>query len=474
MADRDVQAADVLAVDAALQRDTGAGEYGLTRAGFVPKPFARLLAEKLALARQLLGDDLDLGSGSVVRKLLEVAALEDARTWSALTALYDDLFVSTATGASLSRLGEELGLPRPYLAATGAVKLTLKGDVPDDLPIRLERGTRLLTPGRHHAALEEGVTLSLSDRTRVAAVVAVHPGPEHNLDPAQPTQVLSAFNDRDARLTEFLARKAQSEADGAPIDVLIEPAGALTGGEKRWSDARYRELLLAAPRSVWTAEALEMAVSLVPGVRRVQLRDAWGGLDITQSIFGNFNFLERVFAQDRDLASPYYVTILVAPSPAAIWSGTDGLRLAVESAVEDLRPIGILPNVEQAEQVSVGFSARIAVDGLPLPSGSVNESAAAGALKRRLLARVRRYVDGLGFGEPVRAAEVTWTLMSEPGVLDVDALQLLRYPSHIDTLDWGRDVAADEAQPYACGANLTLQANQVPVLREDETLLVIA
>ena len=62
----------------------------------MPKSFARLLAEKLALARALLGDDLDLGSGSAIRKLLEVSALEDARTWAALATIYDNSFVGSA------------------------------------------------------------------------------------------------------------------------------------------------------------------------------------------------------------------------------------------------------------------------------------------------------------------------------------------------------------------------------------------
>src|SRR2546426_3603163 len=110
-----VDTADVLAVDQAIQQSTGAGTYGLTESGFAPKPFARLLAEKLALARTLLGEDIDLSSGSAIRKLLEVAALEDARTWTALAAMYDAQYVSTATGEALSRLGEEQGLPRPFL-----------------------------------------------------------------------------------------------------------------------------------------------------------------------------------------------------------------------------------------------------------------------------------------------------------------------------------------------------------------------
>ena len=41
----------------------------------------------------------------MLRKLLEISALEDARTWAALGALYDDCFVSTARGRALGDLG---------------------------------------------------------------------------------------------------------------------------------------------------------------------------------------------------------------------------------------------------------------------------------------------------------------------------------------------------------------------------------
>src|SRR4051794_34921042 len=111
--------ADVLAVDEAVSRTTGGGPFGLTADGFVPKPFARLLAEKLALARALLGDDLHLSSGSVVRRMLEIGALEDARTWAFLAALNDNISLTSATREALSRLGAEVGLPRPSLEARG-------------------------------------------------------------------------------------------------------------------------------------------------------------------------------------------------------------------------------------------------------------------------------------------------------------------------------------------------------------------
>jgi len=460
--------ADVLAIDAAVARSTGPGVFGVTPEGFVPKPFARLLAEKLALARELFGDDLDLTSGSAIRKLLEVSALEDARLWAALAAMYDDSFVVTATGAALSHLGEELGLPRPHLQASGTVRLTLKGDLPEGTTeIMLPRGGRMLTEGGHHVALDRGVTLSTANPEREVAVVAFYPGPEHNLDPdasdggAHP-QRISRWNEDDDKLAGLRA----IGFDG----VQITHTAKLTGGERQWSDRRYRQLLLQAPRSLWTVEAVRMAVALVPGVRQVQVHDGWGGLDITQSLFGNFNFIERVFSAERDLASPYYFTVLVAPRPDAFWEGPDGLQAAIASAIEDLRPIGIFPRIQRARSVGVRVDAKLVVQGLPLPAGSttnVNASGAALALKERLRRRLRPVIEEVSFGEPVRAAEILWSIMNEPGIVDVRDLTLVRFPASDQVLDFSGAEPPAGTESLICGANLSLDADQIPVYVDD-------
>jgi hypothetical protein len=101
-----------------------------------------------------------------------------------------------------------------------------------------------------------------------------------------------------------------------------------------------------------------------------------------------------------------------------------------------------------------------------MPYGSsqtVNSSAAARALRERLYARLRRYVDGLQFGEPVRASEVVWTIMNEPGVADVREMRLRRYPPDLSTMNFDQAVAAGSFQTMGCGENVTLQANQIPV-----------
>lgn len=436
MADTPIDPLGVLAIDAAVARSSASAGYGITDAGFVPKPFARLLAEKLATARGLFGLDIDIGSGSALRKLLEISALEDARTWSALSSIYDNQFVSTAQGDALSRLGDELGLVRPFLEATGTIKLTAQ--LPANISgIALPRGGRLLTPGRHHVALADNVALSRDTPSREVAVVAFYPGPGHNLDPAKPAQKISWWNQDDPKLAwdeSSLLSLAHSQDPNVPPEQLvqIEHTQPLIGGELRWPDARYRSLLLQAPRSIWTVESIRVALSLLPGVRQAQVRDRIGGLDVDLPIFGTFNFIERLFGVERDLVSPYFFDVIVAATESAIWDGPDGLAAAIDAAMEDLRPIGIRPAIQPADPVYIGISAKLLVTGLPLPRGSsnqaVNDSQAAVALKQRVLARVGRYVDGLALGDPVRVSEVMWAIMSEPGIADVQSLQLLRNP----------------------------------------------
>src|SRR5262249_46213676 len=165
----------------------------------------------------------------------------------------------------------------------------LVGKLPQGVTqIAIPRGTRMSSPGGHHVATDESVVLSASNAALDVAVAAFYPGPDHNLDPAKPNQKLDRWN----RLDPMVKELDDAEKAANAVLVQIEHTTALTGGELQWPDARYRDLLLRAPRSLWTVEAIETAVSLVPGVRQSQVRDALGGLDINQSIFGNFNFIE--------------------------------------------------------------------------------------------------------------------------------------------------------------------------------------
>jgi hypothetical protein len=192
-------------------------------------------------------------------------------------------------------------------------------------------------------------------------------------------------------------------------------------------------------------------------------------------VFGDFTFLERVFAADRDLASPYFVRVLVAPTEAAIWDGPSGLRAEVESALRDVRPLGIFPDVVEADQVMVAVQAQVLTSGLPLPSGAGgdrNATSAALALKQRLAGRLHRMVDGLRMAEPVRTSAINAALMSEPGVSDVARLRLVRFPPLVDAVG-STDTAIPGPDVLGAEENLVLGADQIAVLVDAPELLTL-
>ncbi len=212
-------------------------------------------------------------------------------------------------------------------------------------------------------------------------------------------------------------------------------------------------------------------MSLVPGVRQVLVRDLYGGLDVNQSIYGNFSFAERLFSEQRSLGNPYYVTVLVAPDESVVWDGPGQLADRVRQAVDTVRPIGIAPSIEQALQVGVGLRVRLSLDGLA--ASDTGTSAGTTALVGRIVDRIRRYVGRLRIGEPVRYSEAMWAVMNEPGVADARDLRLLRYPPRLT------DAVLGAGQPYGVqefgvGEDVTIGPAEVPVLVTDPSDVVVA
>jgi hypothetical protein len=463
-----------------LARISGSGKpFGITPEGFVPKPLARLLDEKKAAAQVLFGSDVDLTAGSTLRKILEIIALEEARAWVHLQLAYEDTRVSTAVGDALTRLGAELGLPRPHHRATGKVTLNLAADLPPDVPeVRIERGTRLLTTGGHDYFVDESATLTNGARQVTVAVKAFAPGPEFNANPHAVDENgtfpgrISRFNPADPRTDEV---RRLAETAGRDV-VTIEHTTATSGGGKYWSDSRYRDLLLAHPRNIWSPESMRITAALVPGVRQVLVKDLFGGLDINQPIFGSFSFLERLFSQERSLGDPSFFTVLVAPDEGAIWEGPGQLREQVAAALNQVRPVGIGPKIEQAQQVSVGLSCKISVDGLPIPVGlpeAVKVSPEAIALKSRILDRVRRRVLALGIGEPVRYSEVLWAVMEEPGVVDARDLRLRRFPRRLPSVPLDGPEVPQEAQVLEPLQDVEISPTEIALLVDSLEDIVI-
>lgn len=478
MDDINLALADLPSIGASVLNSTGSGPYGLTDAGYLAKPYARLVAEGLANARALMGAEVDVGPGSVIRKLIEMVSIEHARAYTAIGAMIDDLTVSTARGEGLDRLGSELGFPRPFAAAAGELSLQLNGPLPGGISeLVIAAGSRMLSSGGHHVAITQSARLSPAAPKALVTVEAFYPGPEHNLNPATVAQKIALWNPEDEAVDPIRA-VASVRGPNSTLEsvVAITHTSALSGGDLRWSDERYRSLLLRAPRSVWTAESMEVSASLVPGVREVKVIDLHGGLDVDMAIFGNFNFAERVFGSERDLVSPYMFTILVAPTAAAIWSGPDGLAAQIAAMIEDLRPIGIFPEIREAREVFVGARANIVVEGVPLPSAdraTINASPSAVAFKQRLIERCRAFVDRLAFGEPVSPAKINWALMGEPGIVDVRDLRLMRYPQPPHLIDFANPASGNAVETLACGAAINLGRDQIAQFIDNPSDLTI-
>ena len=62
-------------------------DYGVTKFGFVIKPFQDILSDKADRAREMFGDDVDLRSTSALRKILDICSAEDQEIWKRMEQL---------------------------------------------------------------------------------------------------------------------------------------------------------------------------------------------------------------------------------------------------------------------------------------------------------------------------------------------------------------------------------------------------
>jgi uncharacterized phage protein gp47/JayE len=228
--------------------------FGVTADGFVVKGVDRIIADQQARARAMFGDDVDLTSGSALRKVLDAAAVGTHELWRALEAQYYSNFISTAQGPSLDLLGRDLGLPRRPLRARGTVGLNIT-QAERDRVYAFPQGTVVETVTTPTVAYRttEAVTLT-SERTSVAVGgEAVVRGPCGHLAAG-----------RELRLDPAWVRHNLNLGSAVVVPVVQQ---AFLGGDLGESDADYRARLLGVPRTVWTKETLLAQVLDVNGVR---------------------------------------------------------------------------------------------------------------------------------------------------------------------------------------------------------------
>jgi hypothetical protein len=425
---------------------------GVTDEGFTIKGFDTIVDESRTRAKAIFGPTVDLTPSSPIEKLIEVTAAEDGEIWKLGESLYYGTFVSTAFGASLDLLGEDVGIPRRNLASEGAVQLTLAAAAPGRV-YRIVEGLAVRTavaPFRTFVTTQSAV-LSAAAPVALVPARAVERGPTGDVAAATIVAIDPAY-----QLVDL--------ADFAPATVAVTNLTPFAGGTSRESDTTYRARLLGLPRTVWTLERVRRAALDVDGVIDVLASDPLGGVDVSQSVFNRFLFDQRTFSSERRLGEPYFFDLIVAHEfawPFRTQGAVPGVFERVAAAVEDVRPIGIYPNIIQADHIEVGMSARVIVE------SGFDQQALVAAVKSRMLADVSQ----LRLGNAVLFSQVMRAFVDQPGVVDVQNLRLRRCPPAFGRISFGAVPFQTVVIEAPVGDNLIMGPTEIALFRLDSDLV---
>ncbi len=446
-------------------------DFGVTDQGFTYKGIDVILSENRERARQIFGSDVDLTPTSPISQILQAAAAEDAELWKRMEDLYYSNFISTAVGDALDASGEDLGVQRQQLFASGTVTFTVQAGSPpgaSNAPRQytFPEGTIVIatTPGRT-VLFYTTETLILSDvQTRGDVVVkAFERGSQGNIDAGQVSGIDPAF-------LHILSNLA-----GTGTTVQVANAQAFTGGEQYESDGDYRTRLLGLPRNMWTLESLRSAALDVTGVIDVLPSDSLGGVDVSLSYFNLFNFNERRFSSERQLGEPYFFDVIVAHEIAWPWRNTPvqlpggatitipGVYERVLTAVDRVRPIGIHPNIVEADLIEVGVRATVTME--------------PGHDAQSLIASIKQSI-AIDIGAPklgnnVLFSQIMRAFGEQPGVVDVQNLHLRRCPAAFGRITFGAALFQSTVFEAAVGENLTMGPTEIAFFRLDSGLIEI-
>lgn len=426
-------------------------DYGITERGFVRKEFHTLIDEASQRARAAFGPDIDLTDTSALMKVLQVTAAEDARLWRRLEDLYYAGFLSTAFGDDLKLLGEDLGVPRPHRAAAGQVTLIVHDPLPGRVYV-LPEGTVLVTAAPVIAFYTtDTVRLSAAAVTATVGARAFVAGPDGDV----PENKIIAID------PDYASHYLNVSP---PASIAVAQPQKFTGGADVEDDETYRSRLLGLSRTMWTPDAVREAVLSVPGVVDVLLSDPLGGVDVSQSYFGVFPFDQRLFSDERRVGEPYFFSVVVAHEFARLWrtEGTvAGVFEQVTAAIDRVRPVGIHPQVVEADHVEVGLRARL------VTQPGYDAQVLVGAMTERLATDI----GALALGGDVRYSQVMRALVEQPGVSDVQDLRLRRYPPTFGRITLGGVPFAADPVEAGPGENLVMGPTEIAVFTLDSALL---
>ena len=427
--------------------------FGVTQDGFTIKPFDVILGESLDRARQMFGPTVDITSTSAIRKILEVAAAEDAELWKRMEDLYYSNFVSTASGDALDTLGEDLGLQRRFLFSQGEVTFKINNPLPGR-QYTFVAGTRVTTASSILFATTAPITLSTLLPQVPVNVQAIEPGPQGDIAAQQITGI------------DPIYQQIYVNLGGPPGSITVDVSNdqAFQGGAVLEIDDDYRARLLGWPRTMWTQESISRAALEVTGVIDVALFDLLGGADVSQSFFNLFKFSERRFSGERSLGEPYFFEIVVAHEVAWPWhtQGTlPGIYEQVVAVIDQVRPIGIYANITQADHIEIGVRATVVIE-----PGRDQQSLLA-SIKQRIASDLS--ISKLG--GKVIFSQVMRAFVEQPGVTDVQNMHLRRSPAVFGRITFGAVPFQATVTEAAIGENLLMGQREVVVFRIDSALI---
>jgi uncharacterized phage protein gp47/JayE len=434
-------------------------DFGVTAEGFVLKPFGAVLDDSKARARAVFGKDVDLGPTSPLEKILELTAAEDAALWQRLEELYYSAFASSAVGDELDLVGENVGLPRRNLHSSGTVTLSAVSPPKPDRRYTLPEGAVFVTTSAPAGiTFHTTGTVTLLGTTPLSDVTlqAFDEGPAGDL-PVNATLRLDPV---------FALVYLQMQA---PTTVNAVVTQAFSGGHDMERDEDYRARILGLPRNIWTVDSVRAAALSVPGVVDVAISDPLGGVDVSQSYFNLFKFDERLFSGERRLGEPYFFDVVVAHEFARPWrtdtiaglaSPVTGIYEQVLAAVDRVRPVGIHPNIVQADHIEVGVRAEVVVD------AGYDAQALRAAFKQRLTG----YIGELKLGGDVLFSQVMRALVDQPGVVDVQHMHLRRCPPAFGRITFGAVPFQSAVIEAPAGESLELGPTEVAIFRLDSDL----
>jgi phage-related baseplate assembly protein len=425
------------------------GGFGVTDDGFVLKGFDTILGESLTRARQVLGEDLDTSPTSTLYKIIEVTAAEDAELWKRLEDAYYANFVATAPGDALDLLGADLGVGRRESFAGGAVEFTLSGAVAGRQYVVPEGTVVVTAPPVRSYATTEPLVLTADRPAALVPVLATERGladlPADRITGIDPAYLEVFFGDL------------------GPATLSVRNPEPLTGGRVPEPHDAYRGRMLGYARTIWTLEAVQQAVLDVDGVLDVLLSDPLGGVDVSQSYFGNFSFSQRQFSAERRIGEPYFFDVVVAHEFHWPWHTTgsvQGVADRVREALDRVRPPGVHPNVVEADHIDVGVRARVVIE--PGRDGA----AMLASIRRRLAGDV----PGLRLGVDVLYSQVVCAFLDEPGVVDVQRLHLRRHPAAFGRISFGAVAHQTGPVEAGIGENLVMGPTELAVFGTDPQL----